>query len=139
MKYYVLLGGPEHLEYFQNPTKIKDEQWWWTVSPSAKIGETAFIYLTAPESRIVGRVELIGEPFHNVANIFENQKCDGKWMAPIGNVVYYPPRPELTMKGLRSLFGSDWAWLSYPRGKTTIPDHILTPFLELVETANEGR
>ena len=133
MKYYILMSGPELLPYFEPGADLED--WWWTVSPSAKVGDQGFIYLTAPVSRIVAQVEITGAPFNNIANVFDNPKCDGKWMSPINLVRLLPARPELTIQGLRLLFGTDWGWVRYPRGRTTIPAHIIKPFLELV---NEG-
>lgn len=129
--YYILLGGPEHLGFFEKYEEQSiAEQWFWTVPKDAKVDEAAFVYLTAPVSRIVGKVLLTGEPFYNI-NEFENPKTKNKWMAEIHCVGYFQPRRELTMQGLRRLF-PDWGWLSYPRGKTKIPADILQPFLELV-------
>ncbi len=129
--YYILLGGPEHLDWFEHFDEDALSQYFWTVPKDARIDETAFIYLTAPVSRIVGKVMIIGEPFYNI-NEFENPKTKNSWMAQISRVEYFKPRAELHMKGLRALF-PDWGWLSYPRGKTKIPTEIRKPFLELME------
>lgn len=128
--YYILLGGPEHLEWFENFEDDPLSQYFWTVPKTARVGETAFVYLTAPVSRIVGKVLLVGEPFFN-KNEFENPHTKKKWMAEIKFVGYFEPRAELTMRGLRSLF-PDWAWLGYPRGLTKIPTELAQPFMELI-------
>ena len=133
--YYILQGGPENLGYFEHNEDYQDEQWWWSGPKSAKPGDIAFIYLTAPVSRIVGRTEIMGEPFHNMAKIFDNPMMDNRWCVPVKVVIYYPHRFELTMAGLRSLFSKDWPWLRYPRGGTKIPAHILPPFLELIDSS----
>ncbi len=125
--HYVLLGGPEHLSWFEHFEYDPLSQFFWTVPKDAKIDDVAFVYLTAPVSRIVGKLLVIGEPFYNIC-AFENPKTKNQWMAEIKFVSYYEPHGELTMRGLRSLF-PDWAWLSYPRGKTKIPPAILSPFL----------
>lgn len=131
INYYILVGGPEHLESFEKHIySDPSHEWYWTLLKQAKIGDIAFIYLTAPVSRIVGQLEVIGEPFYNV-NRFENPKTKNKWMAEVGKDVYFFERRELTMKGLRELF-HDWNWLFYPRGNTKIPSHIVEPFLELI-------
>lgn len=128
--YYIVLGGPEHLEFVQKyEEQPVAEQWFWTVPKDARDGDAAFVYLTAPVSRIVGKLLIIGEPFFNV-NEFENPKTKKKWMVEIRPVAYFGSRPELTMRGLRALF-PDWAWLSYPRSAARMPDEIIQPFLEL--------
>lgn len=131
--YYILLGGPEHLDFFEHNEDYVLEDWFWTVPQSAQIGDVAYVYLTAPLSRIVGRVVIIGKPFYNVCE-FDNPKTKNSWMAQINVVKYFKPQHELTMRGLRALF-PDWAWLSYPRGKTKIPTEILRPFLELTKAS----
>lgn len=135
---YLLLGGPEHVDFFANYEEPSiAEQWFWTVPKDAKVGDVAFVYLTAPESRIVGKVLIIGEPFFHYGNtMFDNPKTKDKWMAEVYAVACYPPRPELTMRGLRSLF-PDWAWLSYPRSATKIPSELLQPILELTKASED--
>lgn len=127
--YNIVLGGAEHEGFFVRNSDYTGEDWFWTVPKDAQIGDICFVYLTAPLSRIVGRFTITGEPFLNLG-MFPDYS--GKYMAEIGNVQYYPPKPELTIRGLRALF-CDWAWLRYPRNKTRIPPHILPPFLELLE------
>lgn len=127
--YFILLGGAEHFDFFSDNLSFADEQWFWTVPKTAQIGDTAFVYLCAPVSRIVGKIEVIAEPFYNI-NMFPNWA--NNWMAEIQFVEYFEPRPELTLKRLKELF-EDWAWLRYPRGKTRIPAHIVQPFLELMK------
>lgn len=131
--YYLLLGGPEHYTFFEHNARFAQDSWFWTVFKNTRVGDTAFIYLTAPVSRIVGQVEVIGEPFFNV-NRFKNKKTKNRWMAEIGKVVFFPHRRELTMRGLREIF-SDWTWLFYPRGSTKIPADILSPFLEMISSS----
>lgn len=126
--HYILLGGAEHFDFFSNNLAFADEDWFWTVPKTAKIGEKCFVYLCAPVSRLVGQLEIIDEPFYNT-HLFP--EWANKWMAKVKFVEYFEERPELTIKGLRQLF-PDWAWLRYPRGKVRIPAHILTPFLELM-------
>lgn len=131
---YILQGGAELLFWFRDHShRIGNQnQLFWTSPKTAKKGEKAFIYLCAPESRIVAEVELIEEPFHNVGNMFRNEIMRDKWCIEIGKAKYFEPRNELTMKGLRALFAVDWGWLRYPRGNTTIPSDILPPLMELI-------
>jgi len=132
--YFILQGGAELLFWFRNHSHRigTSQQFFWTSPKTASKGDKAFIYLCAPESRIVAEVELIAEPFHNVGNMFENDIMRDKWCVEIGNAKYLEPRHELKMRGLRELFAIDWAWLRYPRGNTKIPADILQPFLELI-------
>lgn len=134
MNYYILQGGAEHLDYFENNVRYENfgVEFFWTCPKQALKGDICFVYLCAPLSRIVGQVSLIGEPFHNVGNVFKNSIMNGKWCVQIGEVKHIPFRHELTMKGLRELFAIDWAWLRYPRGNCKIPADIVQPFLELV-------
>jgi hypothetical protein len=131
--HYVLLGGPEHLDFFEHNSDYVLEQWFWTVPSTAKVEEKAFIYLTAPVSRIVGKVVIISEPFYNIGQ-FDNPHTKNKWMAEVKVVRYFKSQPGLTIGGLRSLF-PDWRWLAWPQGKTRIPDEIVEPFLELTDKA----
>lgn len=130
--YYILMGGPEHLDWFEHFEDDPLSQFFWTVTKNAHVDEVGFVYLTAPVSRIVGKVLLIGEPFFHIGNsMFEHAQTKDKWMAEIRVVEYFAARPALTFKGLQALF-PDWAWLTYPRGKTKIPAEIVQPFLELM-------
>ena len=131
-QHFVLLGGGEHLPYFLNNDDWNQYEWFWTVPKSAKKGDLAFIYLTAPVSAIVGRVELVEEPWFHVDGFFDNPKMKNKQVARIGNVTPLTGRTDLTMKSLRTLFGRDWPWLGYPRSHVRIPADILPPFLELI-------
>lgn len=126
--HYILLGGAEHLPFFENHENFQTEKWFWTVPKSAKIGDIGFVYLCAPVSRIVGQIEIIDEPFFNQHTF---PTWQNNWMSEIGNVKFFAPCGALTIKGLRALF-PDWSWLRYPRGKTRIPAEILTPLLELI-------
>lgn len=133
--YFILQGGAEHLDYFENNPRYESAgvEFFWTCLKQAKKGDTALIYLCAPQSRIVGSVELTGEPFHNVGDMFKNPIMKDKYCVQIGKVKFFPFRRELTMRGLRELFAIDWAWLRYPRGNTKIPADIVQPFLELIQ------
>ena len=137
MEHYILLGGPEHVDYFKSYEEQSiAEQWFWSVPKAAKIDDAAFVYLTAPESRIVGKLLITGEPFFHCGNsMFDNPKTRDKWMAEVRAVGYYAPRPELTMRGLRALF-PEWPWLDYPRSATKIPAPLVQPLLELTSSAS---
>lgn len=139
--YFILQGGAENLHYFEHNERYvsRDIEFFWTCPKQAKKRDTAFVYLCAPESRIVGQVKLVGEPFFNSGDMFENPVMKEKWCVEIGEVKYFPHRRELTMKGLRELFGADWGWVRYPRGNTKIPAHIIEPFMELISDGREGR
>ena len=132
--FYILQGGAEHLDYFENNPRYENAgvEFFWTCPKQAVKGDTAFVYLCAPLSRIVGSVRLLGKPFHNSGDMFRNKIMKDKWCAPVGQVKYFPFRHELTMKGLREIFATDWAWLRYPRGNCKIPADVVQPFLELI-------
>jgi len=130
--YYILLGGAEHMSFIKNQDKYPDHQFFWTCPRTSKKGEQAFIYLCSPLSRIVGRVKFIGEPFHNVGDMFSGTNTKDKWMVEIGEIVFFEKRPEITIKGLRTIF-PEWGWLRFPRQNTRIPNDLLKPFLELME------
>jgi hypothetical protein len=136
MNHYIVLGGPEHLDWFEHFEDDPLSQFFWTVPKDAQVDEVAFVYLTAPVSRIVGKVLIAGAPFYNISQ-FENPKTKNKWMAEIKFVGYFEPKAGLTMRGLRSLF-PDWAWLSYPRSATKIPSEIVEPLLELTGSVGLG-
>jgi hypothetical protein len=129
--YYVLLGGPEHYDYFEHHELYAGEQWFWTAPKGARVGETAFVYLSAPVSRIVGRFVFVAEPFYNVG-MFDHPRMKDKWVAEFGEVEFFARCLELTIGGLRAVF-PDWGWLRYPRSLTRIPAEIVGPFLELIE------
>ena len=132
MNYFVLLGGPEHFDFFKNNARYGRDQWFWTMQKDARVGDSCFVYMSAPVSRFVGSMEVVGDPFFHVGNtMFSNPKLRDQYVAEIGKVKYFEPRPELTIAGLRGLF-PDWGWLRYPRSKTRIPAEVLGPFLELV-------
>jgi hypothetical protein len=134
MANFILLGGPEHLDWFENPNAVEFSNcdYFWTCPKTAAVGDVGFIYLTAPVSRIVGKVRIVGEPFYQVGDImFENPKMRNKYCAEVEFAEYYPSA-NLTIKNLRSLF-QDWGWLTMPRSNTRIPDSVLPAFLELIE------
>ena len=132
MNYYVLLGGPEHLPFFERHAAFAGASWFWTTPKGAQVGDVAFVYMSAPVSRIVGRMEVKAPPFFHLGKtMFDNPQMSDQYVAEIGGVEYFPPRRELTIKGLRELF-PEWGWLRYPRSKTKIPTEVLKPFLELM-------
>lgn len=133
VQYYILQGGAELIDSFRLAAEPEyaDYQWFWTVPKGAAAGESGFIYLCAPVSRIVGRVEIAGEPFFNAGDMFKNEVMKEKWCAEIAFRAPYEPRPELTFSGLRKLFLQDWNWLRYPRGNTKLPPRIWKPFFEM--------
>lgn len=130
-KYYVLQGGPESLEFFENSQNFSDEEWYWTVPKKAEIGDLGLVYLTAPISRIVGQVEIVQNPFLNLGNVFDNPKMNGKYCAQVEFKKYFQFREDLTISGLRNLF-PEWSWLFMPRGNTRVPETLLKPILELI-------
>jgi hypothetical protein len=132
MDYYVLLGGPEHLDFFEHHERYAGDDWFWTMIKGAKVGDTCFVYMSAPVSRFVGSVEVVGEPFFHVGRtMFDNPKMSDQYVAEIGGVKYFEPRRELSIAGMRELL-PDWGWLRYPRSKTRIPAEIVRPFLKLM-------
>lgn len=132
MNYYVLLGGPENLRFFERREAYAGRAWLWTMVKDARVGESCFVYLSAPVSRFVGRFKVKAEPFYHVGTtMFSHPQLRDTWVAKVGDVEYFTGRPELAIKRLRELF-PDWGWLRYPRGKTRIPDEVLKPFLELM-------
>lgn len=132
--HFILQGGAENHDFFLHNEIFADEQWFWTVPKGAKKGDIGFVYLCAPLSRIVGRVELTAEPvFNGLPYMFEAEVMRDKWCAEIGKVKYFREREELKFMGLKKLFGADWGWIRYPRGNTKVPAEILQPFLELMD------
>lgn len=127
-RYQILIGGAENYDFIEHNDRYWHERRFWTVLKSTRMTETAFIYLRAPVSRIVGQVEIVGAPFYNVDR-FTNWK--NRWMAEVGRVVYFFPKEELTLRGLRRIF-LDWPWLRYPRCNTMVPAAVLKPFMELM-------
>lgn len=135
---FILQGGPENVEWFEAFQKYGQRfknltHVYWTCPKSARKGDHAFIYLTAPLSRIVGKADIIGEPFFNdVPYRFDNKFMEGKWCCEIDIEFAFDVDSELlTMKNFRKLFGHDWGWVRYPRGSVKIPEEILPAFLEL--------
>jgi hypothetical protein len=133
-QHFILLGGAEHLEWFEDEETRDDYfDYFWTVPKTAKECDHAYIYLTAPVSRIVGSVLIAGEPFQQFEDtMFDNPKMKNKYCAKVYCTGYFPFDHNLTMSGLRTLFGKDWRWLAYPRGNVKIPDDILPAFEELI-------
>ena len=133
VNYFILQGEADNLDSFFNYHKpeFAGYEWFWTVPKIARLGDTAFIYLCAPESRIAGRVRVTGEPFFNHGEMFAEKIMKDKWCAEISFEAYYEPRGELSFKGLKSLFLQDWNWLAFPRGNTKLPPAIWKPFFEM--------
>lgn len=131
MNYFILQGGAEHHGWFTHNEQWADYDAFWTVPKSAVIGDIGFVYLLAPLSRIVGKVEIITKPELNIGNVFSNEIMDGKWCAEIKFDASYPHHFDLTLNGMKKLF-PDWRWLKMPRGNTRIPEHIIEPFLEMI-------
>jgi hypothetical protein len=137
--YYVFLGGPETrwFDAHERDERFAAYKWYWTCLKNAKVGDQAFIYLTAPISRIVGKIEIVAEPFfHLDQTIFDNPKMANKYCAEVKYIESYELREDLTMKGLRRLF-PDWPWLTMPRSNTRIPKEFLSAFLELIQRPTE--
>jgi hypothetical protein len=132
--YFIFQGGPENLRWWVKNDLYRHSQWFWSANKHVVPGDKALIYLTAPLSRIVGDVDVIGKPFWNDRSnsMFENDHMVDKWCVEVGNPFYYGMREDLTMANLRKLFGVDWGWVRYPRGNTRVPAEILESLLELI-------
>lgn len=137
MNTFIFQGGATNVDFFHLTDAARRRlQYFWTCHRSAKRGDEAFIYLTAPLSRIVGRVELVGDPFVNFPDMFENPYMLNKTCVEIEFREYFDESLDLmTARNLKAVFGLDWGWTRYPRGATRIPADILPPFLELVGRA----
>lgn len=134
--YFILQGGPELIKYWigEYAEKWQRHRWWWSANKKAAPGDKAFIYLTSPQSRIVGEVDVIGDPFWNDGQNsgFDNPHMSNKWCVEVGNPIGYGNTFMLSMFNLRRLFAPDWGWVRYPRGNTRVPDEILPGILEIV-------
>jgi hypothetical protein len=133
VNHFIFQGGAENKIWFLNKHyRAAAGAWFWSAQKTAKVGDIAFIYLTAPLSRIVGKVEIKGEPFYNYPNRFENPIMLNRYCVEVEYKETFEIESELlTMKNLRKVF-ADWSYLRYPRGGVRIPDAIVPPFLELV-------
>jgi len=148
---FIFQGGKENNEWFDFCRKYgadklnahlramndEDTGFFWTCHKQAKKGDEAYIYLTAPLSRIVGKVRLVDKPFQNFPNRFDNSFMDNKLCVEVEFVESYETE-NLTIKEMRNLFGVDWGWVRYPRGSVKIPEHILPVFNEWVELENNA-
>lgn len=133
--HYIFLGGAENLKYWEDE-RLKNHQWFWSANKHVLPGDIGYIYLSAPLSRIVGEVDIVGKPFfHHGGTMFSNTHMSDKWCVEVANPRYYGERLDLTMKNLRSLFAVDWGWVRYPRGNTRVPDDILPALQELIKGA----
>lgn len=130
--FYIFQGGPETEWLLESDSPF--DTFFWTANKHVKKGEVAFIYLTAPISKIVAGVNIVGDPFFNPAatSMFDNPFMFDKWCVEVGNTLYYGQHEELSMRNMRKLFAADWGWVRYPRGSTRIPDEIVSPFLEMM-------
>jgi hypothetical protein len=127
--YFILVGNAEHLDWFESNPDYYGEKSFWTVPKPAKIGDEGFVYLCKPVSRIVGKVEIIAEPFFNIG-MFPDWA--NRWMAEIDFRESFSRRPELELQWLRKIF-PEWGWLKCPRQNTKVPAEVLELFLELVK------
>ncbi|HEX3102556.1 MAG TPA: hypothetical protein VHQ01_12215 [Pyrinomonadaceae bacterium] len=132
MSYWIFQGGPETEWLLEKDSPF--DQYFWTANKHVQVGEVAFIYLTAPISKIVAGVNILKEPFFNAAatSMFDNEYMYDKWCVEVGNTHYYGQHEDLSMRNMRKLFSLDWGWVRYPRGSTRIPDEIVSPFLEMM-------
>lgn len=132
MSYWIFQGGPETEWLLKGDSPF--DQYFWTANKHVKVGEVAFIYLTAPISKIVAGVNIVAEPFFNPAetSMFDNEFMFDKWCVEVGNTLYYGQHEGLSMRNMRTLFSLDWGWVRYPRGSTRVPDEIVSPFLEML-------
>lgn len=145
--YYIFQGGPELIKYWLVPEEWTGHKWYWSANKHVVAGDKAFIYLTSPQSRIVGEVDVMGEPFFNgQPYAFDNPHMNDKWCVEVGNPIpftntaldYTGGGPvHLSMMNLRKLFGKDWGWVRYPRGNTRVPDEILPALLELASQSRQ--
>jgi hypothetical protein len=134
--YYIFQGGPELIKYWVGPDaeQWQSHRWWWSANKHVVPGDKAFIYLTSPQSRIVGEVDVIGKPFMNgPPYAFDNAHMSNKWCAEVGNPKGYGNSYMLSMFNLRKLFSTEWGWVRYPRGNTRVPDEILPAMLEIAK------
>ena len=133
--FYIFQGGPENLRWWlKNDEYHRDHQSFWSANKHVRPSDVVFIYLTAPLSRIVGTVSVLGDPFFNprANSMFLNPHMLEKWCVEVGYPFYFGDHEELKLSNLRRLFGADWGWVRYPRGNTRIPNEIVSPFLELI-------
>ena len=93
MNYWIFIGGPENLRHWEARRLHDGQQWFWTANKRVRSGDTGFIYLTAPLSRIIGEVDIVGEPFFNHAEggMFSNRYMLDKWCVEVANPVYFTP------------------------------------------------
>ena len=132
MSYWIFQGGPETEWLLQKDSPF--DTFFWTANKNVAAGEVAFIYLTAPISKIIAGVNILKEPFFNPAetSMFDNPFMFNKWCVEVGNALYYGQHDDLSIANMRKLFSFDWGWVRYPRGSTRIPDEIVNPFLEML-------
>ena len=142
-QFFILQGGPENLEWFEDLNAFGKEKFnriirenysgfYWSIPKKGNKDDEAYIYLTAPVSSIVGRVRFSGEPFFIYPNRFKNAKMGNKTCIEIEFLHSYTEHTDsLHISRLRTLFGSDWGWVRYPRSNGIIPDQIIQPITEL--------
>lgn len=130
--FWLFQGGPETEWLLEEDSPFK--RFFWTANKNVKKGEIAFIYLTAPLSRIMATVRIVGDPFFNSGetSMFDNPFMNDKWCVEVGETVYLGSHDELSIANLRKLFSVDWGWVRYPRGSTRIPDDVVYPLSELM-------
>jgi hypothetical protein len=88
--YYILQGGPENLRWWLKNEEYRTWKWFWTANKHIKPGDIAFIYLTSPLSRLVGSVDILGEPFFHFEDTqFDNSHMHNKWCVEVGNPKYF--------------------------------------------------
>lgn len=127
--FWLFQGGPETEWLLEDDSPF--ERFFWTANKHVQKGDVALIYLTAPLSRIVSTVRIVGAPFFNAAatSMFDNPFMYDKWCVEVGEAVHLGSHDELSIANLRKLFSLDWGWVRYPRGSTRIPDEIV-PLIE---------
>lgn len=130
--FWLFQGGAEVEWLLQEDSPF--DTYFWTANKHVKKGDIALIYLTAPLSRIMANVRIVGEPFFNPAatSMFDNPFMYDKWCVEVGETLYHGSHDELSIRNLRKIFSDDWGWVRYPRGSTRIPKEIEKPLLELL-------
>lgn len=128
---YVCLGSPQHLPDLRG-LSYPDESVYWTIKKTAKKGDKAIFYLTAPVSAVVGFGSIIDDPWEEPKSEWKEKN-----FTEINRIRIFDENQFITNRQIRELF-PEWRFMLQPRQSVAMLADIQQPFWELLSERLEN-